>query len=86
MFLILWMSVKKMQIVKEFIQKLKDITNIRDFWKLKKKHFLLISDQAWVEDDNSKVLKPLSKLWDKLVGLLDYVSNYTQGIGVFLPD
>ena len=49
-----------MHIVREFIQKLKDVTNIRDFWKLKKMHFLLISDKAWVEDDNSKVLKPLS--------------------------
>ena len=66
----LWMSVKKMHLVKVFIQKLKEVNNIRDFWKLKKKHFLLISDQAWVEDDNSKVLKPLSKLWDKLVGCL----------------
>ena len=56
----LWMSVKKMYLVREFIQKLKDVTNIRDFGKLKKRHFLLKSDQAWVEDDNSKVLKPLS--------------------------
>ena len=56
----LWMSVKKMHLVREFIQKLKDVTNIRDFWKFQKKHFLLISDKAWVEDDNSKVLKPLS--------------------------
>ena len=49
-----------MHLVREFIQKLKDVTNIRDFWKFQKKHFLLISDKAWVEDDNSKVLKPLS--------------------------
>lgn len=54
------MSVKKMYLVKEFIQKLKDVSNHRDYWKFQKKHFLLISDKTWVDDDNSKVLKPLS--------------------------
>ena len=51
----MWINVKKMILVKEFIQKLKDVSNHRDYWKFKKKHFLLIQDKSWVDDVNSNL-------------------------------